>query len=205
MSKTIIIGITGKTAAGKSTIGRYVKDKISDSLFVDVDKVAKDIYCKNQDIRIKLVKFFGENTCSADGKVNYATLARKVFSSKKELTRLNDLMFPLIEQEIRKIIESNTDKKYIIIDAAILFDSELYKLCSYIINVKADRERRAAFLKSKNKHFPVGDIEMRLEGQHIKTIKKLIDFEITNYSSLEELYGQADEIISMIKQKNKDL
>lgn len=201
MNKVIVLGITGKTASGKSTIGKYIKKQIGDTLFIDVDKVAKDIYCKNQNVRRELVECFGENVCSLDGTVNYKLLAEKVFSSKKELARLNNLMFGLIEQEIQKIIKANIDKRCIIIDAAILFGSNLYKLCDCIIWVKAGIERRNNFLKLKNKHFSDEDIKLRLEGQHIKIIKKLVNFEIYNNGSLEDLYNQVNTIIPEIKLK----
>jgi len=201
MNKVIVLGITGKTASGKSTIGKYIKKQIGDTLFIDVDKVAKDIYCKNQNVRRELVECFGENVCSLDGTVNYKLLAEKVFSSKKELTRLNNLMFGLIEQEIQKIIKANRDKRCIIIDAAILFGSNLYKLCDCIIWVKAGIERRNNFLKLKNKYFSDEDIHLRLEGQHIKIIKKLVNFEIYNNGSLEDLYNQVNTIIPEIKLK----
>ena len=201
MDKIIVLGITGKTASGKSTIGRYIKKQIGNTLFIDVDKVAKDIYCKNQNIGRELVECFGENVCSFDGAVNYALLAEKVFSSKKELARLNNLMFGLIEQEIQKILKANRDKRCIIIDAAILFGSNLYKLCDCIIWVKAGIERRNNFLKLKNKHFSDEDIKLRLEGQHIKIIKKLVNFEICNNGSLEDLYNEVNTIIPEIKLK----
>jgi dephospho-CoA kinase len=201
MDKIIVLGITGKTAAGKSTVGKYIKKQIGSTLFIDVDKVAKDIYCKNQNIRGELVKCFGENVCSFDGAVNYKLLAEKVFSSKKELVRLNNLMFGLIEQEIQKIIKANRNKRCIIIDAAILFGSNLYKLCDSIIWVKAGIERRSDFLKLKNKHFSDKDIHLRLGGQHIKIIKKLVNFEIYNNYSLEDLYNEVNTIIPEIKLK----
>ena len=201
MDKTIVLGITGKTASGKSTIGKYIKKQIRGTLFIDVDKVAKDIYCKNPNIRQDLVNCFGKNVCSFDGAVNYALLAEKVFSSRKELAKLNNLMFGLIEQEIQKILKANRDKKCIIIDAAILFGSNLYKLCDCIIRVKANVQKRNDFMKSKNKHFSDEDIHLRLEGQRIKIIKKLVNFEICNNGSLEDLYNEVNTIIPEIKLK----
>ena len=201
MDKTIVLGITGKTASGKSAIGKYIKKQIRGTLFIDVDKVAKDIYCKNPNIRQDLVNCFGKNVCSFDGAVNYEVLAEKVFSSRKELAKLNNLMFGLIEQEIQKILKANRDKKCIIIDAAILFGSNLYKLCDCIIRVKANVQKRNDFMKSKNKHFSDEDIHLRLEGQHIKIIKKLVNFEICNNGSLEDLYNEVNTIIPEIKLK----
>jgi dephospho-CoA kinase len=201
MEKTIVLGITGKIASGKSTIGKYIKKQIGNTLFIDVDKVAKNIYCKSQNVRLELMECFGKNVCSLDGAVNYKLLAEKVFSSKKELARLNNLMFGLIEQEIQKIIKANRDKRCIIIDAAILFGSNLYKLCDCIIWVRAGIERRSDFLKLKNKHFSDKDIKLRIEGQHIKIIKKLVNFEICNNGSLEDLYNEVNTIIPEIKLK----
>jgi len=199
----IVLGITGRTASGKSTVSKYIKKQIGNTLFIDVDKVAKDIYNRNQNIRLKLVDCFGKDVCSLDGAVNYKLLAEKVFSSGKELAKLNNLMFGLIEQEIQRILEINRDKECIIIDAAILFGSNLYKLCDCIIWVKAGIKKRNGFLKLKYKHFSDKDISLRLEGQHIKIIKKLVNFEIHNNGTLKELYGQVDTIINEIKLKEK--
>jgi dephospho-CoA kinase len=197
----IILGITGRTASGKSTIGNYIKKHISCTLYIDVDKVAKDIYKENKNIRLQLEDCFGENICSLSGAINYRLLAKKVFSSKKELARLNNLMFPLIEEKIKKIINANKDKKCIIIDAAILFGGNLYKLCDYIIWVKTAIKRRNDFLKIKNKHFSDEDIQLRLEGQHLKIIKKFVNFEIYNNGSLEDLHNRVNMIIPEIKLK----
>lgn len=196
-----VLGIAGRTASGKSTIGNYIKKQISGTLYIDVDKVAKDIYNRNKNIRLQLTKYFGENVCSLNGAVDYKLLAEKVFSSKRELIRLNNLMFPLIEKEIQKIIKANKDKGCIIIDAAILFGSNLYKLCDYIIWVKAAMKRRNDFLKIKNEHFSDKDIHLRLGGQHIKIIKKFVNFEIYNNGSLEDLYNQVNTVIPELKLK----
>jgi dephospho-CoA kinase len=196
-----VLGITGRTASGKSTIGNYIKKQIGGTLYIDVDMVAKDIYVENKNIRLQLIKCFGENVCTSNGAVNYKLLAEIVFSSKKELAMLNNLMFPLIEIEIQRIVEANKDKKCIIIDAAILFGGNLYKLCDCIIWVKAAMKRRNDFLKIKNEHFSDKDIQLRLEGQHIKIIKKFVNFEIYNDGSLEDLYNQVNTLIPELKLK----
>ncbi|MBU4314374.1 MAG: dephospho-CoA kinase, partial [Actinobacteria bacterium] len=43
----VVLGITGRIASGKSTVSRYIKKIKKNTLILDVDKVAKNIYSKN--------------------------------------------------------------------------------------------------------------------------------------------------------------
>ncbi len=149
--KIIVIGIVGKTASGKSTAGAYIESlakSLSKSILViDVDSLAKSIYCKNNSILKDLRACFGDDIFCEDGTIKYEILANKVFSQRCELEKLNKLMFPLIISEVKGFINKNMSKDFIIIDAAILFNCELYRLCDYIILIKANINKRKKFLK----------------------------------------------------------
>jgi len=163
---------------------------------LDVDKAAKNIYSKNPEIMNELRKIFGDGVFSSDGDLIYKALAEKVFSSKTELEKLNRLMFPLIRSEVKNILNENQNKNYIIIDAAILFGCKLDPMCDYIILVDTSDERREIFLKNKN--FPDDDIELRIEGQHIKINRRKVDFIINNNNSKESLLKKVEKILKNI-------
>ncbi|MFZ3106756.1 MAG: dephospho-CoA kinase [Candidatus Hydromicrobium sp.] len=192
----VVLGITGRIASGKSTVSRYIKKIKKNTLILDVDKVAKNIYSKNPVILNELRKIFGDEVFNSDGDLIYKSLAEKVFSSKTELEKLNRLMFPLIRSEVKNILNENRDKNYIIIEAAILFDCKLDLMCDYIILVDTSDERRKIFLKNKN--FLDDDIELRIEGQHIKINKKKVNFIINNNNSKESLLKKVEKILKNI-------
>ncbi len=187
-----VLGITGKVASGKSTVTRYVKKIKKGTLIIDADKIAKNIYKKDPEILEKLRQFFGEEIFDSEDNLIFRVLAEKVFSDKKELVKLNKLMFPLIRSEIENILNKNHKRGYIIIDAAILFDCGLDDLCDYIIYVKNSVRRKRLFLK--NKGFSDNDIELKIDGQKIKTDKKKIDFIINNDGSKNSLFKKVEKI-----------
>jgi len=163
---------------------------------LDVDKVAKNIYSKNPEILNELRKIFGDEVFNSDGDLIYKSLAEKVFSSKTELEKLNRLMFPLIRSEVKNILNENRYKNYIIIEAAILFDCKLDLMCDYIILVDTSDRRREIFLKNKN--FLDDDVELRIEGQHIKINRRKVNFIINNNNSKESLLKKVEKILKNI-------
>jgi len=165
-------------------------------LILDVDKTAKNIYSKDPKILNEIRKIFGDGVFSSDGDLIYKALAEKVFSRKTELEKLDRLMFPLIRSEVENILNENQNKNYIIIEAAILFDCELDSMCDYIILVNTTDQRREIFLKNKN--FQDADIELRIEGQHIKIDKKKVNFVVNNDSSREILLKKVEKILKNI-------
>lgn len=144
----------------------------------------------------KLRQIFGKEIFDSGGNLIYAALAEKVFSDKEELTKLNKLMFPLIRSEIKNILAKNSKRDYVIIDAAILFDCGLDDLCDYIFYIRNSVRLRKLFLK--NKGFLDDDIEMRINGQHIKTDRRKINFIIDNNESKKDLFGKIEKILAEI-------
>ena len=164
---------------------------------VDADSVAKDIYTKDKDIPARLKKIFGEDIFDKEGKIIYPALADKVFSDIGELKKLNHLMFPLLKKEIENITRNAKDRQYIVIDAAVLFNSKLDLLCDWIILINAGMDLRKKYLKNKN--LSENDIELRIKGQHIDIDQKKVDFTIENTGTVKDLYKQVGNILNIIE------
>lgn len=190
------MGITGRIASGKSTVCSYIKKIKKNALILDIDVLAKDIYTNKPGVTDKLREIFGDGIFSSSGDMDFGILASKVFSDRRELEKLNRLMFPLIRSEVKSLISKNSHRDYIIIDAAILFDCRLYLLCDYIILVITSRERRKTFLSSKVS--TKDDIESRIKGQHIRIDRKKVDFTINNSGSLDNLMSKVKKIMEKI-------
>ena len=190
------MGITGRIASGKSTVCRYIKNIKENTLILNIDGLAKDIYSKRPDVVDKLREMFGNEIFGCTDDLDFESMALKVFSDKKELKKLNRLMFPLIRNEVKNIIAKSYSKDYIIIDAAVLFDCKLDLFCDYTILVGTTYERRRTFLKNKN--FVNNDIELRIKGQHIKVDREKVDFVINNDGSKDSLLEKVKGILKNI-------
>ena len=194
-----IIGITGKTGSGKSTAALYLNLRLQDSTMLDVDNFAKDIYKENKDVIEQLKICFGEDMINSCNNVNFKKLGRLVFSDCDEMKKLDSIMFPIIKEKLKQYIaKMNCGSKYLIIDAAILFNSGIYKYCNKIILVKSDLSKRRSRLIGKNRNLTEIDLENRLRKQKIKVIKNKVDFIIENNSTIDDLKKKLERIIKII-------
>ena len=185
-------------ASGKSTVCSYLKEFIRDSIVLDVDSLAKEIYSENPGLVERLRVCFGECILNPEGLVDYKSLGGIVFSSKDGLEKLNGIMAAEIEKKIEKSLRKNQDASCIIIDAAILFNTGIYKLCDLILWVTADKRKRLKLLKNKT-GMPENEAILRIEGQHIKYKKPLINFLIRNSGSKDSLKEKIFELVEKIK------
>lgn len=194
-----IIGITGKTGSGKSTAASYLNSRLQDSMILDADRIAKDVYRENKNVVGKLRFCFGEDIADCDDKVDYKKLGSIVFADCSKMEKLDEIMLPLIEEKVKEyILKNNSKSGYMIIDAAILFKSKIYKYCNKIILVKSDLKNRRKRLKNKNNSLSESDLEDRLKNQKIIIIGKKIDFIIENNSKKEDLYEKLEKVIKSL-------
>ena len=73
-----LVGLTGKTGAGKSTVSAYLKEK--GAYVIDGDVVARRVFSEDKSLIEKLVNAFG-NVLNDDGTLNRSGLAKKAFAS----------------------------------------------------------------------------------------------------------------------------
>jgi len=194
-----IIGITGKTGSGKSTAAFFLKSALPDSMILDVDSIAKNIYKENLEIVEKLKICFGEEIADCDNNIDFGKLGGIVFSDCSEMKKLDKIMFPLIEKKISEYIFINSPVlRYLIIDAAILFNSNIYKYCNKIILIKSDLKKRRNRLVNKNRNLSETELENRLRNQRVRIIKDKVDFVIENNSGKKDFETKLENIIGSL-------
>ena len=194
----IIIGIIGKTGCGKSCAAGYLKENLSKSIVLDVDLLAKEIYRNDHNVVGKAASSFGKEILKTDGSIDFSKLGRIVFEDNCQMKKLNELMFPLIAQKVADFIKDHSDRNYIIIDAAILFDAGLDRFCDKIVYVTAHNVKREKFLKFKDSDICIKDIRQRILNQKINVNMNKVDFIIENDSSIEALYENIDSVIAKL-------
>jgi dephospho-CoA kinase len=196
--KIKVIGIVGKTGCGKSIVSDYLAEKLKLAIKLDVDLLAKEIYKKNNYVTREIRNYFGNNVLNSDGSINFLNLGKRVFANRKEIKKLNKLMFPLICKESFNFIKENCYKNYIIINAAVLFDANLDIFCDKIILIKSIAKKRYEFLKYKSSDLSNEDINQRIKNQRIRIKKDKVDFIIENNSSINSLYRNLDNVINKL-------
>lgn len=137
-----IIGLTGLTGAGKSTVAQ--KLMAYGCYHIDADKVARDVINNNETVKNKLKMRFGDDVINADGTTNRPILAARAFADRESTNDLNAITHPAVTEEIKSIIKDMQEVGYrgIIIDAIALFESGEDALCDFTVAVIAPKEIR---------------------------------------------------------------
>ena len=125
----MVIGVAGKTCAGKNTVIAPL-EKMG-FRHVDVDQLGH-IALDNQ--KEKLFETFGQGIRNQDGSVNRRALGAIVFSNPEARRKLERIVHPEMVRMVEDIIVEQQD---VIINAAILFEMKLDKLCDIIFWVEA--------------------------------------------------------------------
>ena len=138
----LIIGLTGKTGAGKTTVASYLKEK--GCYIIDGDIIARQITEKGSDVLPVLQKAFGDDILDENGELIRKRLAERAFSSKENTALLNSITHPAITQRFKSELAKAETQGYktAVIDAAALLESSGKDLCRKIIVVHADKETR---------------------------------------------------------------
>lgn len=137
-----IIGLTGLTGAGKSTVAQKL---ISYGCYhIDADKVARDVINSDENVKNKLKEQFGDDVINSDGTVNRPVLASRAFADTKSTEALNSITHPAVNEKIKSIIRDVESIGYrgIIIDAIALFESGEDALCDFTVAVVAPQDIR---------------------------------------------------------------
>ena len=142
LNGVMVVGLTGQTGAGKSTVSKVFAS--NGFAVVDADQVARKIVEKGTKCLDEIADLFGQQGINVDGTLNRKALAGIVFSDKSRLEALNTITYPYITGEILRQIRLHSLKgeKLILLDAPTLFESRADDFCEIIISVLADADIR---------------------------------------------------------------
>lgn len=146
-----IIGITGNSGSGKSTISKLIS-KNYEAKIIDADKIAKEMTKNNGEYLQAIRQAFG-NDVIKNNELDRKKLADIVFLNRAEKEKLDGLTFEYVGEEIKKELEANQnlDYQYIILDVPLLFESKLDKLCDYTIGVIAPKTEKIKRICKRDK------------------------------------------------------
>ena len=188
----IIIGLTGPTGAGKSSL-KTVAENLGYKV-IDCDITARKAVEKGTKGLMALVNTFGEDILFSDGSLNRKALAQKAFSIPQNTELLNKILLPFITELVLK--ECEGDK--VLLDAPTLFESGLNEKCTATVGVLADRETRIERIKNRDNLSEDEALTRINAGKTDEFYKQNADFVIYNNGETEEFQKEFEVILSKI-------
>lgn len=190
-----IIGLTGQTGAGKSSV-RKIMHK-NGAAVIDADTVAHDITEKNVDCIYDIVCRFSCLVLNKEGSINRKALGKRVFADKKELAALNKIIFPYILKEIEHKVLCYVEKgaEVVVIDGATVIESGCGKMCDMLISVVADEETRTERIVKRDE-ISQEDAKRRVAAQKPEEYYRgNSDLVIENNGSKRELVQKVNTVL----------
>jgi len=156
------IGITGGIGSGKTTVC-----KVFELLGVPVfyaDDVAKSIMHTDPILKSGILEIFGESSYSKMGELNRNYISSIVFNDNLELEKLNSLVHPAVFRAFDAWVLNHEEAPYVIKEAALLYESDAYKMCNQSILVLSPIESRIRRVKARD-GISTEDIQLRMKRQ----------------------------------------
>ena len=200
----MVIGITGSSGAGKSTICKMLKNEYKVKI-INADKVAKKLSRKGTSYTIEIIEKFGKDIVDEEGEIRRKRLAELIYNDSEKRKKLNNCTFKYIKKEIEKLVkkEINTDNT-VIIDAPLLFECELDKLCDKVIGIISKRELQIERIVARD-NIDYETAEKRLNAQETNEfyVKKCNEI-IENNNDIFKIEESVEKIAKKYKINKKD-
>ena len=170
------VGLTGGIGSGKTTVAKIFQ-MLGIPVF-DADSNAKQIMNTNKIIKKELIAAFGKSIFN-DDELDRKKLAAIVFNDKQKLKLLNSIVHPETIKASEDWVKQQ-HSKYVIKEAALLFESGSNKELDLVIGVIAPKEIRIERVIARD-NTSKKEAELRITKQNDEEItKKLCDYSIIN-------------------------
>ena len=99
---SIVIGLTGNIATGKSTVAGMLVEL--GATYIDADRVAHEVMRSGTPTYAEIVAVFGAHILRPDGEIDRRRLGAMVFADAQALARLEAILHPAIIPEVERRI-----------------------------------------------------------------------------------------------------
>lgn len=173
------IGITGGIGSGKSLVCRIFQ-QLGVPVY-DADSHAKELMTTDGILMSGIKKEFGDLSYHPDGALNRVYLANHVFNNQEQLDKLNSLVHPRVKAHYQQWVEAQTEFRYVLKEAALLFEAGSDSTLDRIIVVFAPEALRTQRVLKRDAHRTVEQVR-EIIGKQMPEEEKLkrADYIIVN-------------------------
>jgi len=187
----LLIGLVGRAGSGKSTVARMLEQR--GALVLDADRLGHEVTDTDPDVREALEADYGADIYRADGRLDRAKVAARVFSDPAALERLNLLVHPRILRRLHTRIAqlaAEHEPRVVVVDAALMLDWGFESACDAVLAVTAPEPQQLARLIASRGWTPE-QARARLANQQPHEYFERVADEVLHNDGTEEALREA--------------
>ena len=195
MKRFKLIGLTGQSGAGKSTVAASLAE--AGFPVIDADLLVRELYGGGSPCLKAIAAEFGADIIKPDGTPNRPLLAERAFEGAEKTALLGKLVHPFVTALLFERLRGAEGA--VIYDAPQLFESGADVICDLVVSVVSDVELRLERITARDGIQREAALS-RMNAQYGEEFFRAgSDFIIENNGDLSELSKQTDRLIALLK------
>ncbi|ARI76832.1 dephospho-CoA kinase [Halobacillus mangrovi] len=192
---TLVIGLTGSIASGKSTVSNLFTEL--NIPVVDADQISREVVEPGEPAYEQIVDTFGESILQDDKTLDRKQLGKVVFSDEEKRKQLNSIVHPQVRKEMLNKRDHYISEHYpaVVLDIPLLFESKLTHYVDRVVVVYVSEETQLERLMERDRSSRE-DAEQRIKAQiPVQQKAEMADAVIDNNGTIEESFQQLKDIL----------
>ena len=192
MASIVSIGLVGGVASGKSLVAKALVDL--GAVHLDADRTGHEVLADDAEVRKILVERWGDAIVGADGRIDRAAIARRVFggseSAAADRAYLESVLHPRIGARLkqRAVVAAASGKPAVVLDAPLLLEAGWKPFCDVILMIDSPRELRLK--RATTRGWSEAEFDQREAAQWpVDKKRQSADAIISNTGTADELRG----------------
>lgn len=193
---TLVVGLTGGIASGKSTVANMFKEMGIE--VIDADIEARKAVEIGEAAYEQIVTYFGEGILNDDHTINRSKLAEIIFNDSVKRQKLNEIVHPDVRRRMNEKKETAILRgdQVVVLDIPLLFESGLKHMVDVVLLVYVEKDVQLQRLMDRNlltKEEALARIQSQMP---IEDKRKLADKVINNNGTIDDTKKQLIELLT---------
>lgn len=185
------VGLTGNIASGKTTAAKIFSS--FGVAIINADQVSRELTAKNTVAYKKIVDHYGPDIVLAEGELNRKRLRDIIFSEPNERMWLENLLHPLIRQELEDRVKL-CSTPYCVIEIPLLLNKENYPYLNKILVITAPQNIQISRVMERDQCSEEQAVAILSAQPDISLRIKNADDVINNNSGLDALKHKLEQL-----------
>lgn len=197
------VGLTGGIGSGKSTVGRLLAERAA--VVIDSDALAREVVAPGTAGLAEVVVAFGPDVVTADGGLDRAAMAARVFADPEARRRLERIVHPRVRARAAELEAQAGADVIVVHDIPLLVETGQAAAFDVVIVVDATPQTQVQRLRA-DRAMPADEAEDRIAAQADRDERLAVaDLVIGNDGTLDDLQKEVDRVWSQLVEQGGGL